>query len=105
MAQGTGLPTINDWANTAAGGWNDPSNPGIGALAATISLDVEFLNARNPVWIDASTISLEVQFEGDDNYTTLMVSATDATHRELFERAEKGDFGLVKTTEEKSEHS
>jgi len=96
MAQGTGLPTINDWANTAAGGWNDPSNPGITALAATISLDVEFLNARNPVWIDDSTISLEVQFEVDGHYATLMVSATDATYRELFERAEKGDFGTVR---------
>ena len=28
MAQSAAIPTTNDWANTAAGGWNDPSNPG-----------------------------------------------------------------------------
>ena len=35
MAQGPEPPSSNDWANTAEGGWNDPSNPGASSLSAT----------------------------------------------------------------------
>jgi len=49
MAQGTGNPTTNDWANTAEGGWNDPSNPGVSSLFATLDMppDAEDALSKN----------------------------------------------------------
>ena len=61
---------------------------------------MQIKGAKNPAWAneDKTIISLDVQFEGQEDYWPFMATADDCMDygRDLFKRAKAGEFGKVR---------